>query len=242
MGVAAVVLAGGSGSRVGAERNKVLLPLADEPLLAHSVHRALALPDVTLVLVVVRPGDEDLVAEAIADRGALPAPCGDRTPETPSPPVVTAQGGATRHRSELSALQTLAPRIGAGEVDVVAVHDAARPLASSDLWSRVVSGAREHGGAIPVSPAPGVVEVDGLAGSPAGEEWVTVQTPQAFRAEPLLAAYLAAERDAFEGTDTAACVAAYSDLRVVSVPGEATNLKVTYPDDLALAERLLTGS
>ena len=239
MGVAAVVLAGGSGSRVGADRNKVLLPLAGEPLLAHSLHRALALPDVPLVVVVVRPGDEDLVARAIADREHLPAPGEGRTPPSSSVPVVTAPGGATRHRSELSALQTLAPRLAAGEVDVVAIHDAARPLASADLWSRVVSGAREHGGAIPVRPAPGVVEVDGLTGSPADEEWVTVQTPQAFRAEPLLAAYLAAERDAFEGTDTAACVAAYSDLRVVSVPGEATNLKVTYPDDLPLAERLI---
>jgi 2-C-methyl-D-erythritol 4-phosphate cytidylyltransferase len=66
-----------------------------------------------------------------------------------------------------------------------------------------------------------------------------VQTPQAFRAGPLLASHLAAQRDGFEGTDTAACVAAYTDLPVVAVPGEASNLKVTYADDLVLAERLL---
>ena len=154
-------------------------------------------------------------------------------------PVTTAPGGATRHGSELSALRLLAPRIESGEVDVVAIHDAARPLASPALWAQVVAAAREHGGSLPARPAPGVVAAADLTGAPTGAEWVTVQTPQAFRAAPLLAAHLAAERDGFEGTDTAACVAAYTDLRVVAVPGEAGNLKVTYADDLPLAERLL---
>jgi 2-C-methyl-D-erythritol 4-phosphate cytidylyltransferase len=223
--VAAVVLAGGSGTRVGAERNKVLLPLAGETLLVHSVRRAAELPGISVVVVVVRPGDDADVAPVLDTA-------------VPDVPVVTAPGGATRHASELSALQALRPRIEAGEVDVVAIHDAARPLASAALWAAVVGAAREHGGAIPVRPAAGVVEVDGLTGAPAGEAWVTVQTPQAFRAAPLLASYLAAERDDFQGTDTAACVAAYSELPVVPVPGEATNLKVTYAVDLTLAERL----
>ena len=225
MGVAAVVLAGGSGSRVGAERNKVLLPLAGEPVLAHSVRRAAALPGVTVVVVVVRPDDEDDVSAVVGrERGA---------------PVVTAPGGATRHASELSALRALQPEIESGEIDVVAIHDAARPLASADLWSSVTQAAREHGGAVPVRPASGVVRLEGLTGAAEGEQWAGVQTPQAFRAGPLLAAYLAAEGDDFQGTDTAACVSAYSDLRVVAVPGEANNLKVTWADDLPLAERLL---
>jgi 2-C-methyl-D-erythritol 4-phosphate cytidylyltransferase len=66
-----------------------------------------------------------------------------------------------------------------------------------------------------------------------------VQTPQAFRAVPLLDAYRCAEADGFTGTDTAACVATYTDLPVCAVPGRATNLKVTFAEDLALAERLL---
>jgi 2-C-methyl-D-erythritol 4-phosphate cytidylyltransferase len=223
--VAAVVLAGGSGSRVGAERNKVLLALAGESLLLRSVRSAAAAPGVGVVVVVVRPGDEDEVVAALD--GAVPVP------------VLTAPGGATRHRSELSALRLLEPSIESGEVAVVAIHDAARPLASAGLWESVVSAAHQHGGALPTRAAAGVVRLDSLTGPQSGEDWVTVQTPQAFRARPLLAAYDAAERDDFEGTDTAACVAAYSDLRVVPVPGEATNLKVTYAEDLSLAERLL---
>jgi 2-C-methyl-D-erythritol 4-phosphate cytidylyltransferase len=66
-----------------------------------------------------------------------------------------------------------------------------------------------------------------------------VQTPQAFRARALLEAYTRAQADGFTGTDTASCVAAYTDLPVHAVPAPATNLKVTFAEDLALAERLL---
>lgn len=217
MSVAAVVLAGGSGSRLGADRNKVLLELAGEPLLRHSVRTATRARDVRVVVVVVRAGDEP---DLSGDWGV---------------PVETAPGGATRHDSEWSALQHLRPRIESGEVEVVAIHDAARPLASVTLWDAVVAAAREDGGALPARRAVGLVRRDG------GEvpDLVTVQTPQAFRAPPLLEAYAAAERDGFTGTDTAACVAAYTDLRLRAVDGEATNLKVTWADDLPLAERLL---
>jgi 2-C-methyl-D-erythritol 4-phosphate cytidylyltransferase len=69
---------------------------------------------------------------------------------------------------------------------------------------------------------------------------VGVQTPQAFRARPLLEAYRAAARDGFEGTDTAATFERYAGLPVVAVPSTPANLKVTWPEDLALAEELLS--
>ena len=98
---------------------------------------------------------------------------------------------------------------------------------------------REHasnGGALPARPQPGLVSGDGrrhVTGL------VGVQTPQAFRAGPLLDAYTRAEADGFTGTDTAGCVATYTDLPVLAVPAPATNLKVTFAEDLTLAERLL---
>ena len=67
-----------------------------------------------------------------------------------------------------------------------------------------------------------------------------VQTPQAFRAVPLLEAHRRAAEDGYESTDTAACFERYTDLPVVAVHGGATNLKVTFPEDLAVAERLLS--
>jgi 2-C-methyl-D-erythritol 4-phosphate cytidylyltransferase len=66
-----------------------------------------------------------------------------------------------------------------------------------------------------------------------------VQTPQAFRALPLLEAYERARRDGFVGTDTASCVERYTDIAVRCVPGDARNIKITFPEDLLLAERLL---
>ena len=216
-GVAAVVLAGGSGTRMGTDRNKVLLTLGGEPVLRHSVRAATQARGVRVVVVVVREGDEPDLS------GDWPVP------------VETAPGGATRHDSEWSALQHLRPRIERGEVDVVAIHDAARPLATVALWDAVVEAAREQGGALPARPAVGVVRRDGAPVPALGG----VQTPQAFRAGPLLEAYEEAARERFTGTDTAACVERYTQLRLRAVEGEAANLKVTWADDLPLAERLL---
>jgi 2-C-methyl-D-erythritol 4-phosphate cytidylyltransferase len=213
-----VLLAAGSGSRVGAEVNKVLLPLAGRPVLAWSVRTVAALAYVDRVVVVHRREDAAEVA-ALAGDARLVA------------------GGPTRHASEWNALAALAADIDAGEVDVVAIHDTARPLAGADLFDAVVAAAWEHGGAIPVRTQPGLVAA--TPGTPRAAALVAVQTPQAFRAADLLAAYRAADRDGFEGTDTAACVERYTALTVWGVPGPAGNLKITFADDVDLAERLL---
>lgn len=222
MPVAVVILAAGSGTRVGAEVNKVLLPLRDAPVLAWSVRDALTLPDVRRLVLVVRPEDRAAVEAAVAPH------LGDRE-------AVVVDGGATRHASEWAALRVLAPEITSGEVDVLVVHDGARPLAGAALWQAVVTAARESGGAIPVVALTHVLHADL---TPVAEEVGGVQTPQAFRAAEVLAAYASAAADGFEGTDTAACVAAYRDIDVAAVPSSALNVKVTFPEDVALAAEL----
>jgi 2-C-methyl-D-erythritol 4-phosphate cytidylyltransferase len=155
--------------------------------------------------------------------------------------VVT--GGATRQESELMALRHLASRIADGRIDTVLIHDAARPLVTPELAAHVLRVARESGGAIPGLPRTDLVMVD-----PAGERivdadlgrLVAVQTPQGFAAAELLAAYERAGADGFVGTDTAACMAEYSDVVVRCVPGDERNMKITYPADIAVAEALLT--
>lgn len=224
---AVVLVAGGSGTRVGAATNKVLLPLADRPVLAWSVRTVCSLSYVDHVVVVAREADLDGVAALL--REELPE---DRE-------VVLVAGGATRHDSEWQGLQALRSPVERGEVEVVAVHDAARPLADAALFDATVHAAQLYGGALPVRAQPQLLAtedlrpVDGLG---------AVQTPQAFRAGPLLDAYGRAARDGFTGTDTASCVAAYTDVAVHAVPGPATNLKITFPEDVALAERLLADS
>ena len=221
---AVVLVAGGSGTRVGAGTNKVLLPLAGRPVLAWSVRTACSLPYVDHVVVAARQADLDEVARLL--RAELPE---DRE-------VVLVAGGATRHDSEWQGLQALRSSVERGGVDVVAVHDAARPLADAALFDATVQAAHRHGGALPVRPQPQLLTTEELRPV---DDLGAVQTPQAFRAAPLLEAYARAAGDRFTGTDTASCVAAYTDVQVHAVPGPATNLKITFPEDVALAERLL---
>lgn len=222
MPAAVVVLAAGAGARVGAGSNKVLLPLGDRPVLAWSVQAALTLSEVRRVLVVVRPGELDLVADALA-------------PALGDAEVGLVEGGPSRHASEWNALQALRTEIESGAIDVVAIHDGARPLAPPTLFEATLAAARATGGAIPCVRLTGLLALDAR---PLPAELDGVQTPQAFRAAELLAAYASAEEDGFDGTDTAACWSRYTGLPVAAVPSSPRNLKITFPEDLELALRL----
>lgn len=222
--MAVVILAAGSGTRVGSETNKVLLPLGDATVLGRSVRAVLEVEDVTRLVIGVRAGEEDAVRAAVA-------------PLLGGQEARLVVGGATRHASEHAALRAVADEVDAGEVDVIAVHDGARPLAGPALYRAAIAAAREHGGAVPVVDLPALVRGD-LRRVP--RRLVGVQTPQAFRAGPLLEAHRRAAEEGYESTDTAACFERYAGLPVVGVPGAAVNLKVTFPEDVATAERLLT--
>lgn len=221
---AIVLLAAGSGERVGADRNKVLLPLHGVPVLAHSVRTALRVDGAHRVVVVVRAEDRAAVTEAIR-------------PHLGTHDVWLVDGGEQRHDSEYSALRALRRDIEAGEIAVVAIHDAARPLATEGLFRAVVDLAATRGAAVPALPAGRLNDRDG---SLAAENLLVVQTPQAFDARALLAAYDAAEADRFVGTDTASCLERYADLAIHAVTGERRNLKITFADDLLLAGELIS--
>ncbi len=233
---AVVVLAAGDGRRVGTGTNKVLLPLAGVPVLAWSLRQIVKVEYLDQVVVTVREQDRAVVEQTLRRYVA-------------AHDFTIVRGASTRHGSEHNALLALAESIDSGQIDVVAIHDAARPLAPAGLFTSVVDAAAQHGGALPVRPEPAVLlrdpsvfrEPAAAALRGANSRLVGVQTPQAFRAAPLLDAYRQAARDGFEGTDTASCIEKYTDLDIHCVPSPATNLKVTYPEDLAVAERLLGG-
>jgi 2-C-methyl-D-erythritol 4-phosphate cytidylyltransferase len=227
MSVTVVVLGAGSGTRVGAGTNKVLLPLGDRPVLAWSVGHALGTAGIDRVVVVTAPGEQEEVARSLSPY----------LPEEGAPEVALVPGGATRHASEWSALRAVAAHVESGSTDVVVIHDGARPLAAPGLFDAVVAAARTHGGALPATAARSLLTRDLR---PLEQRVVGVQTPQAFRAAPLLAAYRVADAEGFEGTDTAATFERYAGLPVLAVPSPSSNLKVTWPEDLALAEGLLT--
>lgn len=225
----AVVLAAGMGTRVGADGNKAYLRVAGRSMVAWSIDTLTKVPEIARTVLVFRRGERELAQDTIRR-------------ELPSATVEFVEGGDSRHASEFNVLRHLATDIEAGAVDVVIIHDAARPVVGPDMFVTALSVAREFGGAIPAIPVTDVVrargdeDLESLTG-PGG--LVRVQTPQAFRAPALLEAYRAAARDGFQGTDTSSCIEAYADVEVCTFRGEQRNLKVTYARDIAVAERLL---
>lgn len=225
---AGIVLASGSGTRVGSEVNKVYLPLGGRPLAAWSLDALSSSPEVGVLVFVIRPRDRAHAESVLAGI--------TRTD------VDIVYGGGTRQESELLALRHLAAHIHAGHIDTVLIHDAARPLVSPTLVAAILSAARAYGAAIPgllrddlvVVNSDGTKVVDMSPG-----ELAAVQTPQGFHAQRLLAAYEKAAATGFVGTDTAACVQRFSDLSVRCIEGEPANFKITYSTDLPLAERVV---
>jgi 2-C-methyl-D-erythritol 4-phosphate cytidylyltransferase len=230
MGMAVgVVLAAGLGTRVGADGNKAYLPLSGRSMLIWSLDTLSRLPEVARTILVFRRGEFELAGDSVRR-------------ELPGAEVELVEGGDTRHGSESNVMRYLATDIESGAVDVVAIHDAARPLAGPEMFRTAISMAREFGGALPALPIAGLAR-EGAAGLESVADQgalVRVQTPQAFRAPDLLHAYRRAEHDGFEGTDTSSCVERYTDARVRTFPGYAANLKVTYARDVAVAQQLLT--
>jgi len=202
-----------------AGRNKALLELAGRPLVVHCVETFRVCCE--RVLIVVRESDMRAVSELL-------------------PEAAIVIGGSTRQGSERNGLDSLRGEVAAD--DVIAFHDAARPLVSASDVRAVFAAAERHGAAMLAAaaelPALSIAEARVVRAYPAAAVW-RAQTPQAARAEWLLVAYDRATQEGFDGTDTAAVLerSGYA-VRVVGATSE--NPKVTVPADLRMAEALLS--
>jgi len=222
MRTALVVLAAGSGTRFGDAVNKVWLPLSGRRIISRSLLNAAKSFKKYRLVLVMDPKDEALAQEVIAR-------------EVPKLDIEIVYGGLTRHGSEFNALQHLSPAIKNGVIDVILIHDGARPLATPALFETIATTANKHGGAIPTVKVSSF-ELD----QHQSENVVRVQTPQGYQAQPLLEAYELAERDGFTGTDTGACMEKYfPNIKTIAIPADPSNVKITYPQDLVIAEHVL---
>jgi 2-C-methyl-D-erythritol 4-phosphate cytidylyltransferase len=231
--LAAIVLAGGLGARVRSGINKVFLPVQDRAVLDYSVRTLQRATGVSRIVIAVRPEDRHRLDHLIGT---------DLTGAAPGPPLSTVAGGVTRHQSEVSAIESLATAIESGAIDLIAIHDGARPFMTFDLLESCIAAALRFGGAVPGMPpeAPLYRMEEGMAVPLASDALIRVQTPQVFKARPLLEAYRASVEAGFEGVDTAETMEKFSTVDVAIVPGDERNMKITFVEDLFRAEELAT--
>lgn len=219
----ALIVAGGSGQRFGAERPKQYLDLAGKPVLRRTVEAFLSHPQVTGVRVVIDPAWRDAYDAAVSGLG-LPDPVA---------------GGASRQESVRNGLEALAAD---GAPDLVLIHDAARPLIDEATISAVIAALDDQPGAIAAVPVADTLKrgKDGTIGTTVDREGLwRAQTPQGFRFPTILEAHRAAA--GLSLTDDAA-VAERAGLAVALVPSKEDNFKVTTPDDLTRASRAIMSS
>jgi 2-C-methyl-D-erythritol 4-phosphate cytidylyltransferase/2-C-methyl-D-erythritol 2,4-cyclodiphosphate synthase len=221
--VSAIIAAGGRGARFGAGRPKQLLLLGGRPILQRSVEAFTRNEAIDEVIVALPP---ELIA--------YPPPYLVDTPTR----LALVEGGERRQDSVARAFA----RINS-HADVVVIHDAARPLVSADLIRRTIDAAVHHGAAIAALPARDTVKrADAhqmIAATLPRQEIFLAQTPQAFRTDVLRAALERASGGA-DATDEA-MLAEQAGHRVRLVDGDPRNIKITTPDDFAMAESLLGG-
>jgi 2-C-methyl-D-erythritol 4-phosphate cytidylyltransferase len=223
MRAVALVAAAGRGERLGANIPKALLRISGRPLLAFALQTVDACDELEAVVVAAPPDRLDEIADVAKVSVKL---------------MEVVAGGETRNSSIRNALEVVP-----GEFDAVVCHDVARPFATPALFTAVLTALDHADGAVPTLPVHDTVKR--MDGKDIGETLprdglVLSQTPQAFHRQVLEAAHRAAPVDGFEGTDDAALVER-AGYRVVSVPGDASNLKLTTAADLRVATALAVG-
>ena len=218
----AVVPAAGIGSRMQQEIPKQYLAFQGKTILEHCLDRLMAHPQIAGAVLVLRPDD----------------PYWEALQYSPRKPLFTAEGGDQRQYSVYSGLTTLQYRCG-NEV-IALVHDAVRPLVSANDLGRVIAAARAHtAGAILATPVADTLKRDDGQGEIEGTVdrsglWRAL-TPQVFHLQPLLNGLRRVIDENLSITDDSAAVESLG-YRPALVAGDGTNLKITRPDDLRLAE------
>ena len=231
MRMVAVVLGGGMGQRLGAGMPKQLLRLSGRTLIEHCVAAFEQAPGVDEILVVMAGGYVGQVSALLAEAGYRKV-------------SAVIEGGVTRPDSTRVALAAIA-RTQSREVGVL-LHDAARPLVDERIIADCVASLRVHdaaGVAVPASDTMVVTENGVMESMPRRETLLRCQTPQCFRLSVITRAHeLAAADPDFAPTDDCGVVLRYlPEVSVHVVPGSERNIKITYPQDLAVAEALLAG-
>lgn len=220
-----LIPAAGSGKRMGANRNKLLLQVRSKPLIAWTLLAAEAASSISWIGIVSQPPDWDDFKSIIADL---------KLKKT----IALIPGGATRQESVYNGLQALPTN-----AEQVLIHDGARCLVTPNLFDACSDAILHCSGliaAVPVKDTIKVVDDNGIIKStPDRQQLWAAQTPQGFDVNLLKQCHAQGVRQGWEVTDDAALFEKCA-MEVRIVPGEETNLKITTPQDLAIAEFILS--
>lgn len=232
----AILLAGGSGQRFGADRPKQFVRIGERTVLEHSLAAFEQSPHIDAILIVSHPQHLDEVRELL--------------PSSQHPKLLTVvAGGAERQDSTLNALRALTQITDSPLEQIrILIHDAVRPAVSQSIIERVCTALHTHQAAnlvVPVTDTLLEINDNGTtAAMPSRARFRRVQTPQGFHAATLQHAYDVALTDPnFQATDDCGVVFRYlPEVKIALVEGEQRNIKLTYPEDLYVLHHLLVKS
>lgn len=221
--VSAIILAGGRGKRMGAEVSKQYIEVKGKPILYYTLKKFIDCKAIDSIILVLPEDEIEYCKNEILEKYSLNIE-----------KIIT--GGTERQDSVYNALQSIVT------TDIVLIHDGARPFVSDRIIEQGIEFAKEYGAA-----APGVTPKDTIKikneecfsiETPNREKLVAIQTPQVFKFNTILECHEKVKRDNIVVTDDTMVAELYGN-KVYLYDGDYTNIKVTTPEDLILAERLV---
>ncbi len=225
--VTAIFPAAGQSRRMKSSTNKNFLELDGQPILIHTLLKFSKSDKIDNLIIAAAVDEVEFVKKMLKNVTGLK-------------PFEIVVGGSERQYSIANALKVLP-----GDTEIILVHDAARPLIGIETIDTVVEAAKIYGGVIAAMPEKNTIKVvdsdDFVVNTPPRSKLVSVQTPQGFQRDILLRAYKQAELDNFLGTDDASLVERLG-VKVKIVRSDYSNIKITTPEDILIAQILLRGN
>lgn len=215
----AIILAAGNGTRMKSEKSKLLLQIMGKTVIERSVNAFLEISDIDEIIVTVREEDVETFSNLLPDER-----------------VSFVIGGETRQQSVKNAVDTIS------ESDLIIIHDGARPFISAADIENTIRAAKDFGAAavgVPVKDTIKIIDRDKMVvATPDRSLLFAVRTPQIFKFDMYKQALEKAEKNKKDFTDDCQLIE-YAGGKVKMIEGSYDNIKITTPDDIALAENIL---
>lgn len=221
--ISAIILAGGKGTRMGANISKQYIKLKGKPILYYTIKRFSESKDIDKIILVLPKDEIDYCKEKVLDKYSLHVD-------------LIVEGGKERQDSVMNALNELI------DEEIVLIHDGARPFVSQRIIDEGIKYARLYGASAPGVMPKDTIKIKGdnnfALSTPDRNTLVAIQTPQVFKLGIIKECHKKVKEEDIKVTDDTMVVETYGN-KVYLYEGDYTNIKVTTPEDLILAEKLI---